>query len=459
MKVLRGNIVNAAFFCALAVLFFLCAGCGGSGPETSASRIIIESDPPGASVMLRGIDRGVTPLTIEELTPGFHDILLKKENYKRKALRIEVKNANPEQTFSFDLAPLVGSLWIDSNPSGAAVRLGDGTVLGQTPIAKVQLPIGEYTYEVTKENYYPVSETLSVEENFRYEFMHQLKPREATLWIMSRPSGATIFINNQAQQKTSPARFELRPGTYLAGVYTDGYVQKEQMIELAPNEERTLTLEMVRGDVPKGMLLVPAGKFVFGEEGRAPDENPRREIELPAFYIDKYEVTNSDFKKVFPDHQFKEGREMFPVTGVSWNQAMQYARAAGKRLPTEAEWEKAARGTDGREFPWGDTFEAERCNCRELNLKSTSRAGRFIKGASPYGCMDMAGNVYEWVHDWYVAYPGNELVSKDYGQIFRVLRGGSYMTTSYTMRCARRHFDRMDAARADYGFRCAMDVK
>lgn len=138
---------------------------------------------------------------------------------------------------------------------------------------------------------------------------------------------------------------------------------------------------------------------------------------------------------------------------------MQYAGAVGKRLPSEAEWEKAARGTDGREYPWGALFEANRANMKDSGIGRSVRVGQFYLGASPYNCMDMAGNAYEWVMDWYEAYPGNTVVSKDYGQIYRVLRGGSFRSDQFDIRCAARHFDRMDAKRADYGFRCAKDAE
>ena len=162
------------------------------------------------------------------------------------------------------------------------------------------------------------------------------------------------------------------------------------------------------------LLLVPAGDFVMGS---APggyifgdNETPRRRIFLKAFYIDKYEVTNRRFRKFFaPVNRYAGSFEEpdQPVVGVTWFQARDYCARVSRRLPTEAEWEKAARGEDGRIYPWGN----ERATCARAVMGSeipscskgfaTWSVGSRPLGASPYGAMDMAGNATEWVADWY----------------------------------------------------------
>ncbi|HPO16535.1 MAG TPA: SUMF1/EgtB/PvdO family nonheme iron enzyme [Candidatus Hydrogenedentes bacterium] len=444
---------------AAAVVLVLAAGCGRGEQKARGTQIIIDSQPEqGATVMIEGIERGLTPVTLSGMPPGWIEVLLKKERYKKAADRIQVKEGQQEK-FVIAMEPLVGYLTVESEPAGAEVTLlKDGKSLGNTPLFRIALPIGEYQFDIKLPNYYPQTETITVKEDFQYDRKYILKPMEATLSVLSQPTGASIWINNQIQDRKTPAKFKLPPGLYRVSVYSKGYIQSDGRAELHPNEEIAVTLEMSQGEVPPGMVLVPAGPFIFGEDERSPDESPRREIVLEAFYIDKLEVTNDQFKKVFPSHMFPVGQEQFPVGGISWNQATAYAQAVGKRLPTEQEWEKAARGVKGNEYPWGLEFDVAYCNTQESENRGPVPVGKYQAGLSPYSCLDMAGNVYEWVENWYEAYPGNKLVTKDYGQIYRVLRGGSYTTTKFYSRCARRHFDRMDATRADYGLRCAKDV-
>lgn len=176
------------------------------------------------------------------------------------------------------------------------------------------------------------------------------------------------------------------------------------------------------------MVLVPDGQFTMGigqedlykillmDEKENPvftTEIPARSVHLHAYYIDRYPVTNYQYRKFIEHTGHREpmlfdhpswGKPMQPVVFVGWDDARAYARWAGKSLPTEAQWEKAGRGTDGRWWTWGNEFLEERCNSRELELGRTSRIGLFDKGMSPYGCYDMCGNVWEmcegtWLED------------------------------------------------------------
>src|SRR3569832_372863 len=169
---------------------------------------------------------------------------------------------------------------------------------------------------------------------------------------------------------------------------------------------------------PPEMAAVPAGEFIRGSDkvdvnqqgselGTTKpwylDEQQQQKLYLPVFYIDRYEVTNAQYKafidavRARPPASFfgrgiPPGMENNPVTDVSWYEADHFCRWSGKRLPTEAEWEKAARGTDGREFPWGETYDKNKLNAGDSGRGGTIQVGSIKEGASPYGVMDMSGN-------------------------------------------------------------------
>lgn len=167
-----------------------------------------------------------------------------------------------------------------------------------------------------------------------------------------------------------------------------------------------------RSGTPEGMVYVPGGWCVLGSDDPEETDQPREyRTFVPSFFIDRLEVTNDEFRKFRPSHTFPEGEANLPVTNVPYEDADAYARWAGKRLPTNDEWEKAARGTDGRRYPWGDEWNAARVAPRARRkpprtLKigehcppsRVQPVGRVAAGVSPYGCLDMAGNAWEWVH-------------------------------------------------------------
>ncbi len=206
---------------------------------------------------------------------------------------------------------------------------------------------------------------------------------------------------------------------------------------------------------PKGMVHVPAGSFIMGSVYGDPDERPRHIAYTKAFFIDKYEVSNSEYVSFDPDFKFPKGKENFSVI-VTWDQANAYAKWAGKRLPTEKEWEKAARGTDGRIFPWGNTYD----NTFVVWDLSFPRGSAIAKPESPYGCFDMAGSVWEWTADWYKPYPGNDIPMEQYGEKYKVMRGGSNFNNYSFIRTTQRYYVPPNTTgRYPVGFRCVKDVE
>jgi formylglycine-generating enzyme required for sulfatase activity len=154
------------------------------------------------------------------------------------------------------------------------------------------------------------------------------------------------------------------------------------------------------------MVWIPAGEFLMGSNDDRADEKPQREVYLDGFWIYKYEVTVAQYRRFceatgrrMPDAPEWGWRDNHPMVDVGWKDACSYAAWAGMRLPTEAEWEKAARGTHGRKYPWGDQWH--KTKCAPGDTFGTQPVGSHPSGASPYGCMDMAGNAWEWCADRY----------------------------------------------------------
>jgi formylglycine-generating enzyme required for sulfatase activity len=278
-------------------------------------------------------------------------------------------------------------------------------------------------------------------------------------------------------------------------------------------------------------ILITAGPFIMGsdkvdsdnkqkEYGLVKplflDEHPQHSVTLPAFYIDKHEVKNSDYKLFTKSLKYSEPftwsqngynlvmarlkvtdleslrwivseyfkvdrdtrrmsktqllklisdnwslKDRLPVTGVSWQDANVYCNWSGKRLPTEMEWEKAARGDKGLEFPWGNIWDTGLTNVGDdVDWEGgIAPVGSYPQNKSPYGVYDMAGNVWEWVSDWYQPYPGSKHKSKEFGEINKVIRGGGggvgHYSLSFFFRSSMRGYALPTAKSNDVGFRCA----
>jgi len=258
---------------------------------------------------------------------------------------------------------------------------------------------------------------------------------------------------------------------------------------IADKKAEAVKEEMASPPVPDDMVYIPAGDFIMGSDavdtdamglrfGSTPyylNEKPKRTVTLDAYYIDKYEVTNQQYAEFVAAMQgrvripppaywengvYPQDQGNFPVHTVHWYAAAAYCRWRGKRLPTEAEWEKAARGTDGRDYPWGNEYSPKKSN-NQSNFGGVVAVGSYEEGKSPYGLYDMTGNVAEWVDDWYKAYPGGE-GHKDpkYGEHYKVIRGGGwggmghYNLPLYYSTSHREKGIPTDAFR-DVGIRCA----
>jgi eukaryotic-like serine/threonine-protein kinase len=257
------------------------------------------------------------------------------------------------------------------------------------------------------------------------------------------------------------------------------------------------------------MVFVPAGSFIMGNDEGQINERPKHEVSLDAFWIDQTEVTNAMFQHFVEETGYETSAEDrgsawafdgkgwseipgadwqhpqgpnstlsglggHPVVNVSWFDAKAYCEWAGARLPSEAEWEKAARGTDGSTYPWGeDAPTGSLLNFGDFSLypdsvdpslndgyRFTAPVGSFPSGASPYGALDMAGNVWEWVNDWFQEYyysdaPADNPLGPKYGD-GRVFRGGSWNHSSLDIRSSIRMWSKPYDAVDNVGFRCSL---
>jgi len=215
------------------------------------------------------------------------------------------------------------------------------------------------------------------------------------------------------------------------------------------------------------VVKVPAGEFLMGSaEGKGePAERPQRRVFVTEFLMHKTEVTWRQFRKFaeatgapLPPSPLWGTPDYYPVSNGMYSEAKAYCEWAGGRLPTEAEWEKAAKGTDGREYPWGNEWDPDRCNSLNGGPHRPVGVGSFPDCLSPYGLVDMAGNTWEWVADWYAdRYPEESTRDPKTG-IQRVLRGGSWLNMSTWLRTTFRHKSDPNWRNSLYGFRCVQQV-
>ncbi len=225
------------------------------------------------------------------------------------------------------------------------------------------------------------------------------------------------------------------------------------------------------------MVFVPEGTFEMGSNTGDDDEKPVRQVNLDGYWIDKYEITNAQYAQCVSEGACSEPGSLssytretyygdvtyanYPVIHVTWYQAQEYCQWTGGNLPTEAQWEKTARGTDSREYPWGnETPDYSRANY-DLSIGDTTAVGSYPSGASPYGAMDMAGNVWEWVRDGFDVYNPNETINPTgpSNTVYRTIRGGNYFDLPSAIRSAYRFYGEPDLSGYDIGFRCSLPAE
>lgn len=223
--------------------------------------------------------------------------------------------------------------------------------------------------------------------------------------------------------------------------------------------------------LPGDMVLIPAGEFKMGTdtERDPPIEMPEHVVDLPAFYIDVYEVTHGEWigftteSDYVPQGTWRDfyniGKEDYPVSNVTLEDARAFCEHVGKRLPTEAEWEKAARGPDSLKYSWGDVWDATKANTSETGMRNTQEVGQAVGDLNAYGLYDTVGNVQEWTSDELKPYPDSPARRHEsFRKKFIAVRGSSYAMKGRTMPLYQRSGYAPDS-QFGTGFRCARDAE
>ena len=412
-------------------------------------------------------------------------------------------------------ASTVATLVVTSTPSGADIYL-DNAWIGKTPLANYKVNTGgrykkqvTVTLELSGYTYRVENLTLREGEKTPWEVhLEKLIPRMATLTVTSTPSGASVYVDGTLIGPTPLHDYEIDTGLarekqVAVGLELSGYNYRVENLTLkgGKNTPWEVHLEKIpqiqnatvsSSATPEGMVLIPAGEFQMGSNDGGFDEKPVHTVYVDAFYMDAYEVTNAQYKEFvdanpqwgkdhipsrYHDGNYLKhrtgnsyGRGNHPVVYVSWYGAMAYAKWAGKRLPTEAEWERAARGgLLGKKYPWGNLLDSSKANYRS---GGTTSVGTYPP--NKYGLYDIVGNVWEWCLD---AYDGDSYKSSLHrnpiagaadltevtrkftnAKVPRVLRGGAWTSSRAAVRVADRR--RFNPAFTDNGsgFRCARAI-
>jgi len=295
--------------------------------------------------------------------------------------------------------------------------------------------------------------------------------RQGTWYQVRIPDGRTGWISEWGLKPVTKAeRTPERIEPVVAEPEALPDISTENTRELVADEATSSILSS--GGSIENMILIPANSAIIGSDQKeldrlfrqdhvqrdmVLDEKPRQTVSLPAFYIDRYEVTNAEYKKFveatrsqpplnWQNGMYPPGTERHPVTFVSLRDAQAYAKWAGKRLPTAEEWEFAARGAQGFIYPWGNTFDTQRVNINQIN-KGVVPVGTSEDDLSPFQLYDMAGNAMEWTSSHYQDDPD-----------FYVLKGGAWSSKRFEARGANKTPAQESYQLSHIGFRCAKDV-
>jgi len=435
--------------------------------------LVIETSPTGAKVTIGGREVGTTPYRNERMASGEHLVSVALDLYRSVANEVvEVKDGEVTKK-TYALEADFGTLAVDSEPKGARV-LVSGKEMGKTP-AELRLSPGEYEVVLDLEGHRGRSFKATVARGSRVGItaaQATLERKEFSLTVLADPPmpGAKIYLDGKETGKTAPETLGgISEGTHTLEVRTEKSSGKVE-VSGRDGEAKTATVALkeskgtvVQGTGPtEGMVLIPGGTFwmgcVPGDSECEGDEKPRHQVTVDSFHMDTHEVTQAQYERVMGKNpsNFKNCSDC-PVENVSWDDARSYCSKVGKRLPTEAEWEYAARGGKDGEVRHGSLGDVAWYDGN--SEKKTHPVGK--KAPNGFGLYDMLGNVYEWCADWYDEGYYAKSPSKDphggESGADRVLRGGSWAGKPGIVRASFRNWFTPDSWDDFIGFRCVRD--
>ncbi len=425
----------------------------------------LASFPDNATVYVNEEELGRTPCELT-VPAGDYAVRLVKEYYAPGSINLSVRSTT---SIELKLHRIRASVTFESDPPGAMVKVGDKT-FGPTPFTVYDMEGGDYQATFSLDGHY------SQVHHFQIVNSEPLQPKAilqkmppGRIEVECAIRGAEAFLNDISIGLV-PAAQDVERGTHRLRVLG---TEREITVEPGRTSRFVFTLEEL------GMVHVAEGEFAFGAANPRPGEHKARMERTGAYYIDRFEVTNAEYAcftayiertgnhslchtgegkrshmpMLRPEEHDRFGAPNQPVVGISWYDAYAYARWAGKRIPTEREWEKAARGDLGGPYPWGHDWNdrEHRCNWGDSRgiadgFEYTAPVGA-CPGRSPYGCADMVGNASEWCADDYSA------TNSD-----KVIRGGSYLDKVWVTTTSRWYQSRNERS-PTVGFRCVVDVK
>lgn len=457
--------------------------------HTAKGRLRVSSKPPGAKITVDGVAKGSTPRLVAGLEVGEHLVRVAKEGFKPYSEKVQVKSSG-QALVNVKLEEFFyGRIKVTSQPVGAEVFL-DNLSKGTTPPAGLEfdsLEAKSYKLRITAQNYEPYESEVTLAPTEEKTVEAVLVSRSIS--VSSTPPGARVLVNGETKGQTHCLVTGLAPGKYPVKVTKEGYEDFSTEVAVELGQVASVNAELIA--LPEGfgylggvnaqgfkqyrnlkdgstLIEIPSGDFTMGANDGESVEKPARQVTLTKYYISQYEVTVVQFKRFceargrpMPAQPSWSQGDNFPVVNVSWEDALAYCDWAGLRLPTEAEWERAARGTEGRRYPWGNEWDASKCNSKEKGdgFDFATPVGNFPQGVSPCGACDMAGNVSEGCQDWFfenyykVSMPVNPkgpLMGKE-----RVVRGGGWDSLAKEFRATNRGKIRPEAKSESFGFRVA----